>query len=203
MSSLNELSVEQIRTRLRGATELEQTGDVPLSWSDNECQLAGVLVPLIRTDDSWRVIYIRRALHERDHHSGQVAFAGGKHEQQDADLEATALREAHEEIGIHPDRVTVLGHLNYHYSITRFRITPVVAEVSWPIRLQPDASEVARVFSIPLDWLADERNYRIEQRRLDDRDVPVVFYDEYDGELLWGATARMTRSLIQRLSSTN
>ena len=133
--------------------------------------------------------------------SGQVAFAGGKHEPQDTDLEATALREAHEEIGLHPDRVNVLGHLNFHYSITRYRITPVVAEVDWPVQLQPDASEVARIFSIPLGWLADARNYRIEQRQLDGRDVAVIYYDEYDGELLWGATARMTRSFIKCLGA--
>ena len=133
MSGINKLSIEQIRASLQGASELGQTGDVPLSWSDQDCHLAGVLVPLIRDDDEWRVIYIRRAQHEQDHHSGQVAFAGGKHEPQDADLEATALREAHEEIGLHPDQVNVLGHLNFHYSITRFKITPVVAEVNWPL----------------------------------------------------------------------
>ena len=65
MSFLNDLSVEQIRTRLQGASELGQTGDLPLRWSDDECDLAGVLVPLIREQDEWRVIYIRRAHHDQ------------------------------------------------------------------------------------------------------------------------------------------
>ncbi|MCP4010213.1 MAG: CoA pyrophosphatase, partial [Proteobacteria bacterium] len=161
-----------------------------------ECRQAGVLIPFIRKDNQWHILYIRRAILEGDHHSGQVAFAGGKHEEQDADLQATALREAHEEIGIQPHHVNVLGELNHHYSITRFKITPVVGYLAWPYPVQVDQSEVAKVFSIPLLWLADPGSHRIEHRQLGSESVPVVYFNEYDHELLWGATARMTLSLI-------
>jgi len=162
-----------------------------------------VLIPLIREENQWRIVYIRRADHEHDHHSGQVAFAGGKYEEQDENLQHTALREAQEEIGIDPDHVTVLGELNHHYSITHFKITPVVGHLQWPYSFTPDRSEVARVFSIPLAWLADPSNHRVEQRQFNGKAAPVVYFDEFDGELLWGATARMTLSLVDMITSGN
>ena len=197
MRSLDQLSLDQIRQCLQ--SETEQTHDVPYLWSDTECKQAGVLIPFIRKHDQWHILYIRRATIAGDHHSGQVAFAGGKYEQQDADLQATALREAHEEVGIQPQHVEVLGALNHHYSITQFKITPVVGYLDWPYPLQLDQTEVARAFSIPLQWLADPLNHRIEQKQLNDRDIPVVYFDEFENELLWGATARMTLSLVGSL----
>lgn len=196
MEHLNNLSPEQIRQCLLKQSAL--TYDVPFQWTDGEdCQQAGVLIPFVRQQSEWRLLFIRRAEHEHDHHSGQVAFAGGKFELQDEDLKATALREAQEEIGINPADVTILGTLNQHHSISRFKITPVVAQLPWPYQLNPDRQEVDRVFTIPLPWLADPQNHRIEQRRLQGgEDFPVVYFDEYDGELLWGATARITLSLL-------
>lgn len=199
MKSLDQLSLNQIRQRLQN--ESKQTFDAPYQWSEEETRQAGVLIPFIRKQDQWHILFIRRATIEGDHHSGQVAFAGGKYEEQDPDLRATALREAYEEVGIQPHHIKVLGELNHHYSITRFKITPVVGYLKWPYPLQPDQAEVARVFSIPLRWLADPDNHRIEQRQLDDKTIPVAYFNKYENELLWGATARMTLSLITLLSS--
>ena len=197
MTSVDQLTLTQIRQRLQVDNEITQ--DVPVEWSDQDCRQAGVLIPFIREHDQWKILFIRRADNELDHHSGQVAFAGGKFEPGDDDLQQTALREAHEEIGLDPQHVEVLGQLNYHYSITRFQITPVVGHVTWPYRFKPDETEVARIFSIPLSWLANTENYRLQQRQLKGGNVPVVYFDEYDGELLWGATARMTLSLLSCL----
>jgi len=194
MNLLDQLSLNQITQCLQKKSE--QTYDAPYRCSEAECRQAGVLIPFIRKNNQWHILYIRRAILEGDHHSGQVAFAGGKHEEQDPDLLATALREAHEEVGIQPHHVEVLGELNHHYSITRFKITPVVGYVDWPYPVQVDQAEVAKVFSIPLLWLADPGNHRIEQRQLGSEHIPVAYFNEYDNELLWGATARMTLSLI-------
>ena len=199
MNLLDRLSLEQIKERLQNSSE--QTCDVPNLWPEDECLQAGVLIPFIRKNEQWHILYIRRATCEGDHHSGQVAFAGGKHEAQDPDLLATALREAHEEIGIQPHHVQVLGKLNFHYSITRFQITPVVGYVDWPYPVVPDQTEVARVFSIPLAWLSEPENHRIVRRQLDGNPVPVAYFNTYDDELLWGATARMTLSLLNCLKS--
>ncbi len=198
MSNLDRLSQTQIRNRLQATPD--PTEDAPGYLRQGALNPAAVLVPLVREQGAWHLLFIRRAEHEDDYHGGQVAFAGGKHEPDDADLLTTALREAEEEVGIEPDDVTVLGQLNDHHSISRFRIRPVVARIPWPYRLQPDPREVARVFTIPLNWLANPGHHYIRQRRLTpDRSVPVVYFKEYDGEQLWGATARMTLSLVSLL----
>lgn len=177
------------------------THDIDLSSIDQDLQKAAVLIPFIKHEKNWHLLFIRRASNEFDFHSGQVAFAGGKHESHDQDLYQTALREAHEEIGINPLDVAILGKLNFHHSITHFQITPVIGLIPWPYTLSLDEREVARAFTIPLDWLADPNNHRIEQRRLtQEKSYPVVYFKEYDNELLWGATARMTLSLISLLT---
>jgi 8-oxo-dGTP pyrophosphatase MutT (NUDIX family) len=194
-TDLDQLTLAQIRQRL--LPEKQVTQDIPLDWNEQKCRKAGVLIPFVRDADRWHILFIRRSDHEDDYHRGQVAFAGGKYENQDRNLQQTALREAQEEIGLYPQHVEVLGQLNYHYSITHFKIAPVVAHVKqWPYSFLPDPDEVARVFSIPLSWLADSTNYRIEQWQREGKSIPVLFYKEYDGEVLWGATARMMQSLI-------
>lgn len=204
MPDLNQFSPEQFRQCLTQVTAT--THDLADQWFENESQQAAVLIPIVRNLEQWHLLYIRRAEHEKDHHSGQVAFAGGKYEQQDVDLQTTALREASEEIGIHAGDVTILGELGFHRSITGFQITPVVGHIPWPYDLTLDEKEVARVFTIPLQWLADPDNHRIENRQLiENESFPVIFFNEYDGEVLWGATARMTLSLISllKLPETN
>ena len=204
MLELDQLDIESLERRLKN--EHESTQDIPLSLlreanPGKPLNKAAVLVPLLRHESGWHVLYIRRAEHEMDRHSGQVAFAGGRYEESDDDLEHTALRETHEEIGVRPEHVTVIGRLGFHHSISHFEITPVVGTFDWPYSLQLDRSEVARAFTIPLAWLADPANHRIEHRELNGRSLPVVYFDEYDGEVLWGATARITLSLISSLQS--
>ena len=178
------------------------TFDLPGQWEQEDCRRAAVLIPFLEHNDEWHLLFIRRAEHDHDDHSGQVAFAGGKYEPDDKNLLATALREAEEEIGLNPSDVTVLGQLNQHHSISRFSITPVVGHIPWPYKFELDDKEVARVFTIPLNWLMDPDNRRIEKRRLNNSEaIPVVYFDQYDGEVLWGASARMTLSLIALLNN--
>jgi 8-oxo-dGTP pyrophosphatase MutT (NUDIX family) len=162
---------------------------------------AAVLVPFVKVGTEWHLLFIQRSEHEKDQHSGQVAFAGGKAEESDKNMQATALRETHEEIGVSPSDVTVLGQLNHHYSISHFQITPVVATLPWPYDLTLQTAEVAATFTIPLRWLADTNNYRIEERQLHGRSSPVVYFEPYDGYLLWGATARMVLSLLELINA--
>ncbi|CAG0911943.1 unnamed protein product, partial [Cyprideis torosa] len=164
MQDLDQLSAQEIASRLNQKTKL--TYDVPLTQPEHNYRQAGVLIPFIRVDERWHLLYICRADAAGDRHSGQVAFAGGKHEQHDADLFDTALREAHEEIGIAPQDVSILGQLSHHHSISNFQITPVVGHVPWPYALTLQTSEVKRAFSIPLHWLADPANHEIRYREL-------------------------------------
>jgi len=196
---LDSLTIDQIRARLHA--QAGTTYDVPPELLSGAAREAAVLVPLLRMDDAWPILYIRRTSYEGDRHGGQVAFAGGKREDDDESLLATALREAEEEVGIRPADVEVLGYINHHHTVSEFQVRPYVASIPWPYQLTLDDIEVARAFTMPLSWLADNDNYRTEQRRhpQSQRPWPVVYYDLYDGEMLWGATARMTLSLIDVL----
>ena len=199
MNNFNLLTEEEITARLRN--QIPPTYDVPSSYVGEQCKKASVLIPFVRIEDSWEVLFIRRSESEHDRHSGQVAFVGGKAEDFDPTPEATALRETHEEIGIVPEHVRILGELSPHYSISQFQITPFVGTLPWPYNLKLDSSEVSHTFTLPLNWLANENNYEIRYRQLSESQepVPVVYFDQYNGELLWGATARMTLALIKML----
>ena len=155
---------------------------------------AGVLVGVL----DGRVILTKRASHLK-HHGGQVAFPGGKVDPGDTGPEAAALREAHEEIGLDPGLVQVLGHLPLHETVTGFQVTPVLAHVRGPFLQVPQAGEVDEVFMVPLSYLADPTNYRIEGRnwRGTWRRYYAVPYGPY---YIWGATARILRGLAERLS---
>ena len=162
---------------------------------------AAVLVPLVHAAGEWQLLFIRRASDERDRHSGQVAFPGGAREALDADAGATALREANEEIGLAPERVTLLGELAPYVTISDYRVVPVVGHVAWPSPLTLQRSEVARAFLIPLAWLGRRENLTLRARREMDpgsaRRHPIIVFEPYDGETLWGATARMTVNFIR------
>ncbi len=199
MPDLDQLSAEEIRRRLQ--TQSSTTYDVPPELLSDLAREAAVMVPFLRIEDAWHILYIRRAHYAGDRHSGQVAFAGGKRDAADDSLLATALRETEEEVGIAAGDIEVLGHINHHHTISEFQVRPYIGVVPWPYELTLDDIEVARAFTMPLSWLAQESNYRTEERQHPDskRPWPVVYYDLYAGEMLWGATARMTLSLIDVL----
>ena len=200
MIDLDQLSQADISQRLK--IQPGPTYDVPPEMLRADSREAAVLIPFLRMDDAWHILYIRRAELDGDRHSGQVAFAGGKREIEDKSLKVTALREAEEEVGIKQSDVTVIGRLNHHHTISEFQVTPYVGITQWPYPLVLDPGEVAHAFTIPLTWLANSSNYRTEQRfhKDSDRPWPVVYYQHFEGELLWGATARMTLSLIDVLT---
>ena len=105
------------------------------------------------------VLLTQRTDHLNDH-PGQISFPGGRAEPSDADAVATALREAHEEIGLEPFEVEVLGSLPTYTTSTGFIVTPVVGLVQPGAALQPDPIEVAEVFEVPLAWLMNPANHQ-------------------------------------------
>jgi 8-oxo-dGTP pyrophosphatase MutT (NUDIX family) len=166
------------------------------SGSGQPARCAAVLIPFIWIKGEWQVVFTRRT-DTVEHHKGQVSFPGGGCDPGDASPEATALREAKEEIGLHPEDVRILGRLNDHLTITRYRVTPVVGVMPWPYALVPAPEEVAAIFTIPLLWLADPAHWTEQPFTPDGtlRPVPVVIYQDYAGERLWGISARMMLSL--------
>lgn len=161
---------------------------------------AAVLMPLLTHNNTWHLLLTRRNSNLQEH-SGQVAFPGGRMDVQDASPEQAALREAYEEIGLHPKDVRILGRLRQIRTVTNYNVTPVVAAIPWPYPLRPQAEEVSRIFTIPLNWLADPTNYELHQHRLPTPfdSVSVIYFHPYDGEILWGASARFTLTLLRAL----
>lgn len=160
---------------------------------------AAVLIPLLLIGNDWHLLFIRRTEQVQDH-KGQVAFPGGRMEPDDPDLEATALREAGEEIGLLAGDVKVLGRLPDLPTVSHYLITPVVGHIRWPLELKLSESEVSRAFIIPLTWLAEpthwlERPYRRSDGRVED----VIFFEVYQDELLWGVTAQITINFMRAL----
>jgi len=194
-------SEEFIRTKLRAAIESASSSDgyaeIDLT-SETRLKCAAVLIPLLEQDDEWHLLFTRRT-DKVESHKGQVSFPGGACDEGEATPEETALREANEEIGIDPQKVRVLGRIANMITITSFRVTPVVGIIEWPIVLRLGKDEVERVFTIPLNWLA-ERSNRWEFI-MPGRNRSLIVYHPYDGELLWGATARMTVDFLKALEN--
>jgi 8-oxo-dGTP pyrophosphatase MutT (NUDIX family) len=160
---------------------------------------AAVLMAIMETRRGAQVILTERASTLK-HHPGQIAFPGGKVDASDTDAAAAALREADEEIGLRPDNVEILGCLAPHETVTGYSVSPFVGRVRAPFTPVSEMGEVAEVFSVPLAFLMDPANYRIERRRWQGawRAFYVVPHGPY---YIWGATARMLKALADRVAS--
>src|SRR5512146_1427905 len=195
-----ELSEEMIKHKLNeailaagpssdGYAEIDITDETRL-------KCAAVLVPLLWQDDQWNLLFTRRT-DDVESHKGQVSFPGGGCDEGELTPEQTALREAQEEIGLDPKRVRILGRLVNMITVTSFHVTPVVGVIEWPTVFTVGQHEVERIFTIPLDWLADSRNRW--EFTMPGRNRTLIAFHPYDGELLWGATARMTVDFLKTL----
>jgi len=167
--------------------------------SENHYRAAAVLIPLVCVENKWHLLYTRRTDLVQNH-KGQVSFPGGAVEDCDTSREDTALREAYEEIGVQADDVQILGRLWDMQTITGFVITPVVAHMNWPINLNLSLDEVSRAFIVPLEWLANRANHtEIEMDLPDGSHQTVIHFNPYDGENIWGATARLTLNFLHTI----
>ena len=158
---------------------------------------AGVLIPVMERDDGLFVLLTQRSA-ELKHHAGQISFPGGRMEEYDQDIVHTALRETHEEVGIPPEVITVVGYLPPMPTITGYAVTPVVGLVAEDIPLRIDRTEVEYAFEVPLAFLLDSRNERALEREYQGRRVPTVEF-HFEGEQIWGATAHILVELRKRL----
>jgi 8-oxo-dGTP pyrophosphatase MutT (NUDIX family) len=150
---------------------------------------AAVLLLVIEHPDEPTVLFTQRTAHLADH-AGQISFPGGRVDAADGSPERTALREAHEEVGLDPERVEVLGRLPLYRTSTGFAVTPVVGWARPPFDWHPDPHEVAEVFEVPLGFLLDVRNHRHESAYFRGR-MRKYWAMPYRERFIWGATAGM------------
>jgi 8-oxo-dGTP pyrophosphatase MutT (NUDIX family) len=158
----------------------------------DERPMAAVLAPLYEDDDGRIRVVLTKRPDTMPTHAGHISFPGGRPEPEDDGPVGTALREAHEEVGIEPHQVEVLGFLPPIDTVEfTLLVVPVVGRVSTPLGLVPSEREVAKVYTPLLGDLADDGNWW---------HVPwngwKVWYYDLEGDTLWGATARMVRELV-------
>lgn len=197
------MRIEQVATQIARAqawrgTPLGEAGDLSVMERreyhealGRTVRPAGVLILLIEREDQLNVVLTQRTAHLYDH-AGQISFPGGRQDEGDADIIATALREANEEIGTDSGQIQIVGTLPKYVTVTAYEITPVVAK-SQPQKYVCDPFEVADAFEVPLAHLLDEKNWRRDtfMREGKPREYwAVPFHERY----IWGATAAMLRT---------
>jgi len=196
--------VSDLITRTRNAlaracpssSDFDLNPDVALA-EGRKLRPAAVLAAVTAGETGYELVLTKRSSALK-HHPGQIAFPGGKQDADDADLIATALREAHEEIGLPHDQVEILGTLAPHETVTSFTVTPVVGVIHGTFDAVPEPGEVAEVFRVPLDHVLNPAHFVIESRRW--RGQRRAYYTvPYGPYYIWGATARILRTWTDQL----
>lgn len=196
------MTPEEITRRLRAliAGQVKGTSDYDLSMPEaagnRALRPAAVLMAVDFAAPVPSVILTQRSSALK-HHPGQIALPGGKKDPEDADLVATALREAREEVGLASHAVEVLGQLPAHETVTGFEMVPVIGLLTEPFTPVPEPGEVAEVFRVPLAHITNPASYFVEARRWRGtmRSYYVAPYGPY---YIWGATARVLHGIAQK-----
>ncbi|MCK4896513.1 MAG: CoA pyrophosphatase [Candidatus Heimdallarchaeota archaeon] len=161
--------------------------------SKDNLRLAAVLIPIFLKDE--RVLFTKRTELVK-HHQGQIAFPGGRFENKDQNLLTTALRETHEEVGIQPRAVEILGKLDPADTISHHHVHPYVGIISDDINLEINPDEVAEYFFVPLSKLLEK-----ETLKQGEFDGETRFYYSVNDYKIWGITAGILSDLLTRLKS--
>ena len=160
---------------------------------------AAVLIPFYPKPGELSLIFTKRTNHLQKH-AGQISFPGGGKDEPDTDLLQTALRETHEEIGVHPSKVDVWGRLNQTWTVTKFSVAPFVGAIPYPCEFRINPDEVERLIIVPLAHLLNPANVSPDEYPWKDRIYKNVKYN-YQDDIIWGATARLVNNLTALLTT--
>ncbi len=189
---------DRLKALLAAGHEAEPEGlrdDLRYAPKGKELRGAAVLIAVTERDEPG-VLLTHRPLEMRSH-AGQVAFPGGKIDPGE-DAITAALREAHEELGIHPDHVRIIGETDRYRTGSGFHITPVVGIVPPDLPLSPNPEEVASWFEAPLRFLLDPANH--SEKSIIYQGVRRYYLEmPWNGHFIWGATAAMLHNLSRRI----
>lgn len=159
---------------------------------------AAVLIPVIEREEPSVLLTLRSP--DTPSHGGQVSFPGGRVQDGDPDLEYTALRETHEEVGIAPDQVNVLGDIGVHIGGQGYKVTPFVGLVHEDTVFTPCPREVDEIFEVPLSFVLDINNHGTEDKTY--HGVAYrMFAVSYERYYIWGLTAGILRTLAERVQA--
>lgn len=177
----------------------ELLNPIPARLRSEAGRPAAVLVGLMANAAGWQVIMTERAAHLA-HHAGQISFPGGKVDETDVTLVATALREADEEIALPASQVDILGGLDPVTSPVGFVVQPIVGIVAPQVDLQPSPDEVAQILTLPLADLISPTRHRSDSYIRDGRRRDVWVIDHPD-HYIWGLSAAIIVDLAARVRS--
>jgi 8-oxo-dGTP pyrophosphatase MutT (NUDIX family) len=160
---------------------------------------AAVLVPLFHSNGAYHVLLTKRTTRV-DAHKGQISFPGGAVDERDTSYKETALREAHEEIGLQPTDVTMLGQADDARTLaSNFVIHPFVGLIPYPYPFEINPGEVKKLIEVPFGlFLPRTSQDRIRTVEYEGKTYKSVAYP-YDGDVIWGATARIMENLVEIL----
>lgn len=154
---------------------------------------AAVLIPLVPSDDGWSVLFSRRSINLAAH-GGQIAFPGGGVEEGEP-LEAAAVRETHEEVGIASERVEVIGRLDDLVTHSGFLVAPFAGIVDQRIDYVLQATEVDEVFEVPIEALLMPQQPEVRYIQFGNKRYPAYFY-RYERHEVWGLTGRILKNFL-------
>ena len=186
MDDTTEPTIEAVRQTLSGREKR--------SVNDESLVPAAVMVLLYRKDGEYCLLLNKRT-EDVEHHKGEISFPGGARDPEDRDFRDTALRETHEEMGITPADVTVLGELDDVATRSRFGVRVFVGTIPYPYPFKPSSVEIAEVLEVPVRGLLDPDNRRQEVRWMNGKTAKQYCY-AFEDHLIFGATAQIVKQFL-------